>query len=201
MVEASEAGYHSKRRELGVAVDDLATRISMDLEKDLEHPRWVEADPSGRLFVEVFGGPAIAPTLGGDAEATCDLQACSDNPLALGFFGGIRAGYELPFKLSFEVAGGYLSLSKSVARVVREGFSAVDGSEVQVDYRLNDELSLRGGFIAGGLGYRVVVAAPFEVRAHVLLGILFASAKMPSPATPARRGRWSSMGPLTRVPV
>jgi hypothetical protein len=88
----------------------------------------------------------------------------------------LRAGYELPMRLSFELAGGMLSLGRDLSRTMTRDFSAANGMDVSVAYRIDDALRFRAGFVGGGVGYRLPVAGPFELRAHALLGVLFVDA-------------------------
>ncbi|MCA9620578.1 MAG: PEGA domain-containing protein, partial [Myxococcales bacterium] len=174
-IEAEEEGYHRAVQELVVDVTDEARRITLTLERDESHPRWAAAAPSGAFFVEALGGPALAPSLGSSAEATCSEVACEAG-VPLGYTFGLRGGYELPIRLSFELEGGFFAMNRSLSRSTP--LTVPTGADpLAVIYTFDDALRLRGGFVMGGVGYRLPVAGPFAVRAHALLGLMFLRAR------------------------
>ncbi|MBI4704818.1 MAG: PEGA domain-containing protein [Deltaproteobacteria bacterium] len=190
-IEAREEGYLALSRELRVDAE-TGGDLPLVLPVDERHPRWgVRA--AGRLWAEAFGGLAVAPTLASGAEASCASAVfeCSDDPAALGLLVGARAGYEFPFRLSVELAGGYLQASKTLGRSAQSSFQASSTSEqvVPTSYDLSDELHLSGPLALLGLGYRVPFSRLLELRAHLLVGALYAFARDAVGGTAAAGGR------------
>lgn len=177
-VEAEEEGYRRVARELDVGIDDEAQRITLTLERIEDHPRWATIDSAGGgvFWIEALGGPAVAPSLRSDAEGSCDAAAC-EGGAPLGFTAAIRAGYELPIRLSFEVAGGAFSIGRDLTRTTATSYVDANGADVPIGYTVEDALRARGGYVAGGVGYRLPVAGPFELRAHALVGLMFLDAR------------------------
>lgn len=177
-VEAEEEGYRRVVRELDVGIDDEAQRITLTLERVEDHPRWatLEQGASGAFWIEALGGLAVAPSLGSGAEGSCESATC-EGAAPLGFTAAIRVGYELPIRLSFEVAGGALSIGRDLTRTTETSYVDATGGDVPVSYAIEDALRARGGFVAGGIGYRLPVAGPFELRAHALFGLMFLDAE------------------------
>ena len=173
-IAASENGYTTARREIDVTIDDASRRIDLVLVVDESHPRWA-AEDRGRIGIEAFGGLQLAPSLGSGPEASCDVLTC-DDPLAVGGIAGVRVGYELPIRLGFELVGGFMTISKDVARSIDDGYRNAAGDEIAVRYELSDALSLRGGFVGGAIGYRLPVAGPFEIKGRAMLGVVFLNA-------------------------
>jgi hypothetical protein len=149
--------------------------VRLQLAVDEDHPRW-QTGESGSFFLDAFGGVAIAPTLGSQPEEICsDEGRCGSNDTALGFMVGGRGGYEFPIGLSIEVAGGYLTTSKSLTRSFSGSYTPPGGS-APVSYSLTDELRVGGPFAGAGLGYRLPFAEVLELRGHILVGAHFAFA-------------------------
>jgi hypothetical protein len=170
-LEVSEEGYHTSDRELEMTKDG-PTELTLHLAIDDAHPRWASGAPS-LLFVEAFGGPGLAPGFGSEAEAGCDADyTCSSSGIGLGFLAGVRAGYEFPFGVSLQLAGGYVLLGKQLDRQVAEAHA---GAPIQFD--LSDELRVAGVLAGAGVGYRYVLAEPFELRGNLFIGALFAGAR------------------------
>lgn len=168
-VSATDEGYLAMKEQLTITADGPRQR-ELVLPIDDAHPRWRHTERY--VWVELFGGPGIAPTVSSDAEASCEQPrfACSDTSLGLGFVVGARGGFEFPFRLSIEVAGGYARLGQSLSRTLagmHEGQA--------ITFSLDDEITIGGALAAAGLGYRLPVAEPFELSAHVLVGAFIAT--------------------------
>lgn len=173
-IAAREEGYVAQERAVTIDADSHGD-VTLRLPVDEDHPRWGVL--GGQIWIEAFGGPAFAPSLGSDAEATCDTATCSADPIALGFVAGGRVGYEFPFRLSLEVAGGYLSLRKQLSRSV-PSFYDVGSPPIRVPtrYELEDDIRLAGGLAVAGVGYRLPLGETFQLRGHALAGVFFGSA-------------------------
>lgn len=172
LLEATAEGHVSHRERLRVAIEDAPREHLVTLAIDRDHPRWA-GGREGRIHVELFGGPALAASLGSDAERSCDRVPC-DRDLAVGYLAGARAGYELPFGLAFEVVGGYAAIERRLSRRIRDGFSIRDpDAEITTDYALDSRLVISGGFVGGGLGIRQPLVGPLELGAHLAVGAWF----------------------------
>lgn len=173
-ITAREEGYRDLSQ--AVVVGELEMEdVRLQLEVDEDHPRWQSSD-SGAFWLEAFGGVAIAPSLGSQAEAGCsEGTGCRTNDPALGFLVGGRGGYEFPVGVSIEIAGGYLATSKSLSRTFVGSYTPPNGTS-PVSYSLEDDLWIGGPFAGAGLGYRLPFAEIFELRGHLLVGAHFAFA-------------------------
>ena len=182
VVEAREEGYISKKRTFTVTRNQ-PTEIDVALSVDEDDPRWRRAK-IGSLLVEGFGGVALAPSLGSGAEASCDDNACPSDGLGVGPLVGGRIGFEFPFGLAIEVAGGYVHVDKTLERRLDRSFMSAPYA-----YELSDDLRVAGGFVAGGVGFRWGFAEILELRARALVGALFASARDEVSASATGSGR------------
>ncbi|MBI4706219.1 MAG: PEGA domain-containing protein [Deltaproteobacteria bacterium] len=175
-IEAREEGYYGEVR--AVAVGPTAKLdAELRLRVDAAHPRW-GAGTRGRAWVEAFGGVALAPGLGSGAESSCAAQGCPGGSLGLGILAGLRGGWELPVRLSIELAGGGLSVGKRLDRRLPESFyESTTGRSVPTSYAIEDGLRLAGPFLGAGLGQRVPLGKVAQLQAHLLVGALFAFAR------------------------
>lgn len=128
---------------------------------------------STRLYAELVGGLAWAPSFGGDSEAACDASssACSDRDRPLGGLLGARAGYELGRGLGVELFAGYLALSASQRRVIEGSGEPTVSTLTSDDYR--DETSVRAGVAALSASYRVLAKTPLTFRVWAGVGRAF----------------------------
>ena len=170
---AREEGYRDATRDL-VVTPDSAGAIELALEVDEDHPRWATGEV-GAFWIDVLGGFGLAPSLGSGAEDSCAEQRCDSDPMALGFIAAARGGYELSFGLSFEIAGGYLMLRKSLERI-RAGSFEPGGVTQATQHDLDQLLAYSGPFAAAGIGYRLPLGELLELGAHVLVGAHFSTA-------------------------
>jgi hypothetical protein len=178
-VVAQEEGYFDAHRVVEVTAEPTGD-VTIRLAADESHARWGVS--SGAFLVDALGGVAIAPTFGSGAEQSCDgAAACSSNPTGLGFFVGARGAYEFPFRLSVEIAGGYLRADKTVERTATRTDAPPD-----IAYALRDGLRVSGPFGMAGLGYRFPFAERFELRGHALAGAYYAFASDEMSATATR---------------
>lgn len=177
--EARAEGYLATRQELTLAAGDPSQRLELKLEVDRSHPRWapVEKGLEGRFWLEAVGGPMFGPELEGGASASCATAVACDASVLIGWSLGVRAGYELPFGLGFELSAGYLAFGQDLDRTLRDPFVDTTGTAQQVDYALRDQRRLRGGYVLGGLGYRYPVIDGFEIRGHLAVGPVFLSGR------------------------
>lgn len=171
-IRAHEEGYVAALRELTVDPQQ-AGDTTLRLEVDAEHPRW-GAGEAGHVWLELHGGVALAPSLGSDAEASCERFSCSDDGWATGVLVGARGGWEFPVGVSLGLGVGYLRLQKSLERNVAESFtdSATD-TVVPTTYGLADSLRARGPYVGAHVGYRQPVAEILELKAGLLVGAFF----------------------------
>jgi hypothetical protein len=187
-LRAEEEGYFGAQRDITTGARD-ALEVTLRLRVDREHPRWGSTD-TGRLWVEVLGGLAVASTLGSGAEASCQGERCTSNPAALGFLAGLRGGWEFPVRFSIELGAGALWLSKRVERRVEAPFySASTATMVPATYALSDDVRLRGPFVGAGLGYRLPLGSLFELKASLMAGAYFAIARDDISGTASSSGR------------
>jgi len=167
---AREQGYFKTVHHLASKVTS-ARDITVRLRVDEDHPRWGVGEV-GTVWLGVFGGPALASSLGSDAERSCERFGCTDESLGLGFLAGARLGFEFPMRLSLELAGGYFSLSKQLTRVYDTTFSS-RGTVVPAQYEFTDDIRVSGPFVALGTSYRWSIDETFELRTGALVGALF----------------------------
>jgi len=191
VVTASEEGYLDGRQILDIPAGG-GEDMTLTLAIDERHPRWGAEDP-GRLWIDAVGALATAPSLGSRTERTCSNgeARCAANPIALGFDLGARAGYELPFGLSIEIEGGYLSVSKTVERTIQQIFAAgstAAPSYHEARYTIRDRLSVAGPHVGGGLGYTLELGDRWELRGHLLVGAWFTRARDDARATATGSG-------------
>jgi hypothetical protein len=170
-LEAREEGYLPSKLALDVGASALAD-VTLHLEIDPTHPRW-GVEETGFVWLEAMGGFALSPSLGSEAEKSCNSSdfECGSNGLALGVLAGAKVGYEFTFGLSIEAFGGFLYAHKSLERSVAS--SDMPGAR----FDLHDSMRVMGPVVAGGVGYRVPLGEVFQLRAHALVGALFGFAR------------------------
>ena len=184
-LEAREEGYVPFSIEQQLA-ETTAGDINLELRIDEDHPRW-NKDQS-LVFVEAFGGVALAGSMGSRLESGCgNGYQCSQNGTAAGGMFGARGGYDFGFGLAAEAAAGYLFLSKSVVRELDSQFPdrADPTSDVGVTYALDDKLRVSGPFVSVGVAYRYDVSKKIAVDGRAHVGALFARARDPVSASAA----------------
>jgi hypothetical protein len=172
----SEPGYHSSTTEVRVAPAGAPLALNPALIMDLEHARWPRT-PRSVWWVSDFVGYALAPSLGSGAEASCARTTCAGHWGAGGPFAGLRIGYELPFKLSFELTGGVARLSAGFRRDIVQTFGG--SAHASVTYQLDDHLTLTGPFVALGLSKRFPLGDRVSFVARIGFGALVAWARDP----------------------
>jgi len=169
-LEVREAGYHGVTQTIQ-STREARTTTTVKLEVDDNHPRWGIKEV-GVLWLEAFGGPAISRSFHSDAESYCGGGSCPSDPPGLGFLLGARIGYEFPPRVSVELAGGYLSLSKTQTRNIERPLPV--GSVLRTaSYEITDELHIAGGFAGIGASYRHPFGNTAELRSRLLIGALF----------------------------
>lgn len=167
-IEAREEGYQTKI----VQIDEkVPPRLDLSLAIDAEHPRW-GAGKKATIRVELFGGGALGTSLGSEAERGCSEGDCGADGMAFGFLAGVRAGYELPLGLGFELGGGYMRLGTEIEREVSDSSVGVDAT-----YALSDEITLAGPFALAGASYRIPLGERLALTPAVDVGLVFASTR------------------------
>lgn len=178
VVVGSEIGYGSERRRIQVRPDAPEPSVHLVLAMDHAHPRW-PLEKKFHFEFSVFGGAAIGSSLGSSIEAVCP-GACTQRSPVVGFAGGLRAGVRFPFELSLELEGGWLSLHTHVNRRLQQSFSP---NPAVFTYDLDDQLSLKGPFLAAGLSRRFSIGSRLWLLGRLMAGVAFASARDPVTGT------------------
>jgi hypothetical protein len=173
-IAANEAGYRAATVEVTTTEDGEPFVWRAKLDVDPTHPRWPRP-PSGSVWFEVLGGGAIGSTFSSDAESRCP-EACSDDPPVKGFLLGARGGYRFTMGLGLELSAGYLHLEKGLSRHAEARFPT-DTQAYAVRYDLEDNIRVRGPFIAPALSYRLDVGGSVGVIGRVAAGLVFASSR------------------------
>jgi hypothetical protein len=169
-VEAREEGYFPVTQSLRVD-ETTGGDVTIRLQVDEAHPRWASG-LAGEVWFDVFGGPGFAPGLRSDAEKKCAAVECDADSTAIGFLAGARIGYEFPFGMSLEVAGGYTYLHLGLQREIDQRVGPV-----QARYAIEDSIRVSGPFAAAGVGFRRMLGEHLQLRSHLLVGVLFSSAQ------------------------
>ena len=102
-VEVAFDGFLLLARELTISQGKREV-VTAQLERDPSSPVWKAANPS-RVFLEIDGGPAILPSLGGDIVAGC-TGTCSKT-VGVGAFIVGHGGYQLGSGLGISLDGGF----------------------------------------------------------------------------------------------
>ncbi len=163
-IEVAADGFIAFRKDVRL-VKGKKEITKVALERDLSNPMW-SAGFVPHLYVEVFGGVAIAPSLGGGADKACSAGDCSDSSLPLGFIAGARGGYQLTQGLGVELALGYLYLHESMTRKVSAvGENDPAGNpEIFTSSDYKDETTLSGPLAAVSAAYHFLETTPLTFR-------------------------------------
>lgn len=168
-VTASEEGYTPHVRALSAVAGDEGETVELSLRVDEAHPRWPRK-PTGKLSAELLAMFGIGGTFDGGAAESCAAPRCASRGLVSGPIAGVSASFELPVRLSFELAGGGLSLSQSLRREVPR---AGPGTATTT-YRLDDHVRFKGWWLGAGAGYRIPLGGRWSLRSRMLAGVIFA---------------------------
>jgi len=117
----------------------------------------------------VFGS-----SLKSGAESACDGGRCTSSPIATGFVGLLRGGYEIPARVSALIGVGYLSVRRTIERDIATTFGP-DTDKIPVAYAMTDRLRVAGPMVTAGVGYRVPFGR-FELGARLHIGFAFVGA-------------------------
>lgn len=165
-LEASEDGYFSASQRLVVGPAG-STDAQLSLRVNGAHPRWPRRS-SWAPWAQVFGGYGAGPSLRSGAEAACPGR-CPAQGLAGGPAVGARGGLEFGGLVSVELSAGYLALGQTLTRTARRTFPAA--SLGPVDYRLDEEQTLRGPWLTGGASLRAPAWGSWWLRGRVGVGV------------------------------
>jgi hypothetical protein len=145
-ISADEIGYLGRTQSVSGADGG---KIVLRLAIDENHPRW-RAKRSGSMFADARLGGAFSAGFGSGAERSCDRFDC-DSSSAFGYTASLHVGYRLVSRTSFHVGIGMLAFRQNLERDIDESYVPAPGSPaVATSYRLKDELSLSGPFLALG---------------------------------------------------
>ena len=173
VVRASEEGYFTQAADIEQpAPGEAPISRTLRLVVDEDHPRWPAGD-IGTFWVGAFGGLAAGPTFAADAEQTCP-NGCTVDPQVFGYMTGLRVGFRFPFQLSLGLAGGIVGLSSTFTRAQDRSFVSA-GMTTPIRYVLDDDLQMRGPFVAGSISYRVALYRWLGLLARTSVGVVFAS--------------------------
>ncbi len=156
-IEVTAEGYFAKKSEVTLAKGDRQ-EVKLELERDDSADKWKV--PS-KIVLDLSGGVAITPTLGGDVSSSC-ADGCSAG-IGLGGLVMLNGAYE------FGGTGFGLGLSAGVMQASQtiEGRSTTL-NPVGVDPGLSgsatDELRLRGLLVGANAGVRFLEDFPIRLR-------------------------------------
>jgi hypothetical protein len=139
------------------------------LERDLSSPHW-RGGFSPHLYVELMGGFAWSPSLGGDADARCTSSVASpvgpipgcDPATAAGVLSGARVGFEFARGLGVELFAGYLGLASEQHRSVAA--TGEDSVSDLFSYNHTDTTAIMGIAAAASASYRLLDRTPLTFR-------------------------------------
>lgn len=157
-VEVTAEGFLAWRREVSVRSGQREV-LRVALERDLSNPMWRESFFEPHLYLEALGGPALARSFAGGADAACSDAGCSDRSRPFGFLVGARGGYQLTSGLGLELFLGYLSLSESVTRQ-----KSASGDFPSTATAFEDTTKLRGPAAALSASYQFFERTPLLFR-------------------------------------
>jgi hypothetical protein len=173
LIELTADGHEPFRREVTLEVG-RSELLRVALERDLSSPLW-KGGFVPHLYVEAFGGVALAGSLGGSASEACDSRVsdpsgdegpgCTDRSRPFGFLVGARGGYAIVEGLGLEVELGYLTISESMTRRIH-ALGEPHITELFSD-EYHDETRLAGPHAALAASYRVFETTPLTFRVAV----------------------------------
>lgn len=107
------SGYHLLETSAdGFVTDQRRVAAAADRETAVEVPLRQVSEPGGRVFVEVDGGFAFSPSLGGDLSAGCESPCTKSSATGFELIG--HAGYQLRSGLALLLDAGFLSLKQRI---------------------------------------------------------------------------------------
>jgi PEGA domain len=193
-IEVAAEGFLPEKRIVELPRDSKLT-VAISLKRDPSSPFWRKPEPPPHWFMELGLGVPLVTTIGGDVAGSCS-ESCSELP-GFGLNPMVRAGYELPWGLSFGGSIGYLGFNQyldertAVARVV--GRTPNTGTA-------DDQFSFRGGSVHGFVGYgfgekirgilRLSVGLSFGSFADVRTGSLESNDGTPYAVGPLEQYQW-----------
>jgi len=188
-VEVAAEGHVPFRREVTLRHGQREV-VRVELERDLSNPMW-RAGFVPHVYLELDVGPAIAPSLGGGADAACGHGDCSTRSRPFGASGALRGGYLLNSGLGMEVMLGAVTLSESMTRSVT---ATLDNQTGYTSKDVHDSTKLTGGLAALGVSFHLFEKTPLVFRLSA--GVARAT------VTPQTHGTFSDpMGNLHAVTV
>lgn len=161
-IEVSEDGFIARTRELTLPKNGREI-VLVELARDRSAARW--ARPS-HPFVDVSGGGAVAPVLGGDCAADCTSRP-SAGGLAL-----LHAGYALSSGFELGASIGFVSIG-GVRNETGTGLLDPVGSPAPQQGSMRDTLRLNAAALGIHGGY--VFGERFPITARVTGGVLLGS--------------------------
>ncbi|MBK7580867.1 MAG: PEGA domain-containing protein [Myxococcales bacterium] len=172
-VELLAEGFLPYRRDVRLSAGQPEV-LRVALERDLSSPMWSTFRP--HVYVQLQGGLALGPSLGGGADDACSAGDCSDRGRPSGFLVGALGGYQLTSGLGLELFFGYLSVSEQVTRTKR---GQADVPARATDYR--DKTRLSGPVAALAASYQFFEDTPLTAR--LWAGVLRATARFENEGT------------------
>jgi hypothetical protein len=177
VIEVLAAGYFPQKRTVDLERGDVETLV-VALERDEDAEAW--SRPS-RVTIDLTGGFAVGPSLGGDVGASP----------ALGGLAQLRVSYELGSGLLFGLGGGFLQVGGSSDG--REATLAPVGLDEPLAGTADDDVRLRGAMVGVHGGYRFFEDVP--VRLQLGAGAVIGSARDERTGTYASRAGTVSDAP------
>lgn len=172
-ISGTEEGYFPENRQIRVGdATGPVERVRIKLKVDEAHPRWPKR-PAGHVWLALFAGAAVGPTLRSGPESDC-RTGCDNAALASGAMGGVRTGYELPWLLSLEIMAGYATLWTRPERGATATYETA-GLQRTVEYRFEDTLRFKGPMVGLGASYPLRMGAGWSLRTRATLGLFFIS--------------------------
>ncbi|MBI4700326.1 MAG: PEGA domain-containing protein [Deltaproteobacteria bacterium] len=148
--------------------------LTLRLVADESHPRWQSSVP-GTVWISASFGSAVGASLRSEAEASCEVAACS---LVRGALGAARVAYGFPNGLSLELGGGYLHAARDVLRAIEQPFGP-PRHETATRYVVRDSIAVDGPFGSVGVGYHhdIGMAGRLALGARFHLGGMAATGR------------------------
>ena len=165
-VAVSAAGYLPRAQAWTVPADGKPATLDITLQ-----------EPRSHFWLGDFMGYALVPSLRSEAEASCAKFACTNRGVGGGAFVGLRLGYELPLRLSFEVSAGVTRLTERFSRTFQH---PPDGSAgLSIQYNLNDNVRLQGPFASLGVSYQRPLGRVLAFETRLSTGLVCAHSQNP----------------------